>query len=210
MRVTPGVLRPSLALILALPILAAPGQAHAGGFFEIGGGIAIPMADDNWTDAVETSPKLTVKAGSVPGKVGGAVSFDWTPENTDAQGFSNGIGNADISANRFRILANLLFQVPVQKKLHFEGRAGIGVDIAHASVSGSVLGVNFDTSDTDAGLGLEVGAGMWFDVGSVQVGAQVALPIAMHNHKADNNDEITFDYTSYDFDLLFGVRFVSR
>jgi hypothetical protein len=210
MRVNPGVFRPSLAFVLALPILGSPAQARADSFFEIGGGIAIPMADDDWTDAVETSPKLTVKAGAVPGTIGGAVSFDWTPVNTDAQGFSSGIASADVSAHRFRILANLLFHMPVQKKLHFEGRAGIGVDIAHASVSGDVLGVNFESSDTDAGLGLEVGAGMWFDVGSVQVGAQVALPVAMHDHQADNTGEITFDYTSYDFDLLFGVRFVSH
>jgi hypothetical protein len=210
MRVNPGVLRPSLALVLALPVLASPGRAHADNFFEISGGIAIPMANDNWTNTVETSPKLSVKAGAVPGKIGGALSFDWTPETTDEEGFSTGVGSADISAHRFRILANVLFQLPVQRKLHFEGRAGIGVDIAHASVSGDVLGVNFDTSDTDAGLALEVGAGMWFDLSSVQVGAQVALPIGMHDHQADSNDELTFDYTSYDFDLLFGVRFVSR
>lgn len=206
------VLRPSLVLALPLCVLAAPRHARADSFFEASGGITIPMGDEDWTDRVESSPKVGIKAGALPGNIGGAVSADWSPVTTDADGFSNGFGNVDVSAHRFRILANVLFQLPVKQKIHFEGRAGIGVDIAHANVEGSVLGVSFDTSDTDAGLGFELGAGMWFDVGSVQFGVQAAVPFSLHSHEDDPNDpdDIEFDYTSYDFDLLFGVRLLSR
>ena len=200
------------SLVLALPILASPRAARAESFFEIAGGISIPMGDEEWTDRVESSPKLGIKAGAVPENIGGAVSADWTPVNTDAQGFSNGLGNLDVSAHRFRVLANVLFQLPLKQKIHFEGRGGIGIDIAHASVEGNVLGFNVDTSDTDVGVGFEFGAGMWFDVSSVQVGAQVAFSFSVHNHKDDPNDadDIELDYTSYDFDLMFGVRLLAK
>lgn len=212
MRVHPGVFRSSLAVVLALPVLAAPRHARAESFLELGGGISVPVGDDDWTNAAESSPKLALKAGAIHDKLGGMVAFDWTPVNLDNEGFAGPLAAADVSGHRFRVLAHIVGQVPIQRTIHLEARAGIGADIAHVSASGNVLGFEFDGSDTDVGLGFEFGAGVWINVSTVQIGAQVALPGAIHNHEDDpnDNDDIPIDYTSYDFDLMFGVRLLSH
>jgi len=66
-----------------------------------------------------------------------------------------------------------------------------------------------ENSDTDVGFALEAGGGLWFDVGSVQVGGQFALPLGFHADGSDNDIDLD-DYMSVDVDLLFGVRFVSK
>src|SRR5258706_324047 len=97
----------TLTLLLTAPL------ARADSFAEVVGGIAIPIANDSWTKVVETSPKLSLRAGAI-------------------------------------------------------------------------------------------GGGVWFRVGGTELGAEVALPIGYHSKK--NQNGISFDYTSYDLDLLFGIR----
>ena len=129
-------------------------------------------------------------------------SVDWTPISYNYQ--SQAI---DVSAHRFRILAHVLFEKHVAPKLTFSARAGGGIDIAHASADATILGTTFHASDTDVGSAFELGGGVWFNARRrSQIGGEVALPFGGHSHKASNNNDITFDYTSYDIDLLFGVR----
>ena len=195
----------SLALVAAAPILLLAVPAKADTFLDIEGGLTTPLGDDDWNNTVESSPKLAVHAGSVANTIGGMVSLDWTPYNTDAQADVPGI---DIAANRFRVLANLAFQSPVQKKLMLTGRVGIGADIQHASADGSIFGVNFHTDDTDVGIGFEVAGGVWVKVSSIAVGGEVALPIS-HHDKDNPNGEIDFVYDTFDFDLMFGIRLMA-
>jgi len=197
-------------LALATVLLAAA-PAGADSFFGASGGIMIPLGDsksDNsgWSDQVGSSPKLGVRAGAVgEAGVGGMVSADWTPVSYNYR--SN---FADVSAHRFRILAHVMFEKHVAPKLAIDGRAGAGIDIAHASASATLLGTTFNASDTDVGWAFELGGGVWYDVGSVQLGGEIALPFGGHTHKASGNSDITLDYTSYDLDLLFGVRVLQR
>lgn len=191
------------ALGLALPILLEAAPARADSFLDLVGGISIPVGDSDWTDQVESSPKLAVRAGSIPDNVGAFVSADWTPENTD---FKAQFPNADVSAHRFRLLAGVAFQSPQKANLILTGRAGIGADIAHASVNNTILG---DFSDTDTGFAFEMGVGLWVKLGSVAVGGEVALPISHHDHAASQNG-IEFKYTSFDVDLMFGVRLMAK
>ncbi|HUS30562.1 MAG TPA: hypothetical protein VMZ53_18760 [Kofleriaceae bacterium] len=195
----------ALALVAAAPILLLAGSAKADSFLDIEGGLTTPLGDDDWNNTVESSPKLAVHAGSVPGTVGGMVSVDWTPYNTDAQADFPG---TDIAANRFRILANLAFMSPVKAKLMLTGRVGIGADIQHASAEGNIFGVHFETSDTDVGIGFEVAAGLWARVGGVAIGGELALPISHHDQDNQQGD-IDFIYDTFDLDLMFGVRLMT-
>jgi hypothetical protein len=194
----------------ALPFVLlalATAPAHADSFGAVVGGIMIPLGDshsDNsgWSDQVSSSPKLGVQAGAIgESGVGGMVSADWTPISYNYQNQA-----VDVSAHRFRIQAHVLFEKPVAPKLTLQARAGGGIDIAHASADTTILGTTFHASDTDVGWAFELGGGVWFDVGSVKIGGELALPFGGHSHKASGNGDITFDYTSYDVDLLFGLR----
>ena len=192
--------------IVLLPILAVATPARADGFLDVIGGISIPAGDSNWTNAVSSSPKLGVRAGTLAGDIGGMVSADWTPENTNTKGTTFPGGSSDVSAHRFRVLANLLFAHRVAPKVTLGVRAGAGVDIDHAGYSVTVLGSTTSASDTDTGLAMELGGGAWFDVGSMQLGAELGVPIGLHSHTATTTGDITFDWTAYDIDLLFVVR----
>jgi len=186
-------------------VLLVPAAARADSFFEAAGGLAIPVGDSNWTKNAESSPKLALRGGAIQGELGGMLGVDWTPVNLDA---ANGFLNP--SGHRFRVLGQFIFDHHVGPKLIVSGHAGLGIDIAHASYSYNILGVMGSGSDTDVGLAVELGGGAWYDLGSVQIGGQLALPIGHHSKTNPPAGEFTFDYTSYDIDLLFGVRLFMR
>ena len=191
------------ALIAAF-ILLGPAVARADQFVELGGGLAVPLSDDEYTDYVETSATLFARIGG--GKpIGGMFSVDFTPLAADSE---------TLEFNRFRILGHVTVRKSVAPKVELSGRFGAGLDLIHESFDITILGTRFEGSDTDLGLALEVGAGMWFTVGasgSVQVGVEVALPIGIHNTEGNPNnpydpDDPRFDYTAVDLDVLGGVR----
>ena len=192
------------ALPLLLVVVAAA-PAYADSFVGATGGVMIPLGDSNsgktgWSDLVSSSPKVGVRFGGVgASSLGGMLSADWTPANYNYESQL-----LDVSANRFRILGHVLFEKRVAPKLTIAARMGGGIDIAHASAT-SPLGT---ASDTDVGWAFELGGGVWFNLGSVDIGGEIALPFGGHSHKDDltNPRDIPFDYTSYDIDLLFGVR----
>lgn len=201
-----AIVASSLAVTAAVAI-AAPTSARADSFVDLFGGISIPVEDEDWTNAVESSPVLGLRVGSAPNQIGGYLSADWMPTNTDAQGWSVPGSAGEVEAHRFRLMVGPLFRSSVSNTLAVTARAGIGADIAYASVSGNVFGATFESSETDVGLGFEFAGGLWFQLGSVAVGGEVALPIGIHD---DDNEDIDFVYTSVDLQILFGVRFVSR
>lgn len=192
---------------------AVGGVARADSFAELMGGISVPVGDNDWTNTADTSPKLHAGVGAVGHQgLGGMISADWTPVNLNTNGGSFGnLAGVDISAHRFRFLANLVFHREFARNLVGSARIGAGIDLAHASASGQVLGAQFSSSDSDVGFAFEIGGGVWYSLGDLQVGGEVALPIANHGKHGDNTDgNYSFDYTSYDIDILLGVRFVSR
>ncbi|MGE5182836.1 MAG: hypothetical protein ACM31C_12265 [Acidobacteriota bacterium] len=201
----------SVAFLL---LAAASSRASADGFVDFVGGIAAPLGDNTWTNTVETSPKLGVRAGGFnsEGQLGGMLSLDWTPENLDNSGGAFPGGSVDTSGHRFRILVQALAQQHVLPKVSIVERAGAGVDIARGAYSASFLGSTTDHSDTNVGVGFEFGGGVWIAISdSMQLGGELAIPIGYHSHKSTGqNGDIAFDYTSYDLDLLFGVRLWSR
>lgn len=191
---------------LPLVLVSTLGSARADSFAEVMAGVSIPMADSSWTDTAEASPQIGARAGSVNERgIGGMVQFDWTPINLD----TSSLGTFDFAFHRFRLLGDLVIQRHVAPKVVASGRVGIGLDIAHASAHESVTKAN--SSDTNLGFAFELGGGLWYDLGDFQLGGELALPVGAHSKKGNNSDgNYTFDYTSWDLDLVFGVRLFSR
>ncbi len=190
--------------LVLITLLLASSPTYGEPFAELAGGLVAPVSNDDWTSAVEPSFKLAARLGSDAPGLGFMASVDWTPLAADS---------SLISFNRFRILGHLQFRSRIAKNATLSGRFGAGVDILHESAEitipliGTVKG-----SDSDLGIAFEAALGAWFDVGSLQLGGEVALPIGYHssagnpNNPADPNDA-KFDYTSVDIDVMLGVRF---
>ena len=195
-------MRTRLASALALGLALAPGMAHANSFIDLVGGLTTPVSDDQWQDYVESSPKLGVRLGSVSERAGGMLMLDWTPLATDDTGFGDAI---EASAHRFRVQVAGIAQHRAGS-LTASFRFGGGIDIARATVRTNIIGFESEATDTHIGLALEPGFGLWFDVGSVQVGGELALPISFHDD-GEGSDVDLEEYTSVDLDLLFAVRF---
>jgi hypothetical protein len=194
--------------IVSLGILAVPVAARADSFGEVVAGVAIPLGDEDYSDVVDESFKLGLRGGTLPtGGIGLEGGIDWTAINDDIGGEVFG-QSFDVAWNRFRILAGARVgkitggDTPV----YVFGRAAAGVDLVHVSVTAEVLGVESEDSETDAGLALEVGGGALVSIGSVALGAQVAVPMGFHFEDDDGDDStIDHDYTSYDLDILATV-----
>jgi hypothetical protein len=199
---------PFLVATLAASSVTA---AHADSFVELAGGMAVPVGGDTWTNTADASPNLGARVGAVGDSgLGGMLQVDWTPINLDATGGSFGVGSTDFSAHRFRALADAVLHHQIAPRLWVSGRIGAGVDITHASATLVVLGNTANASSTDTGFAFEVGGGLWLDLGSFQLGGEVALPVGAHSHKASSTTDITIDYTSYDIDLVVALRVLSR
>ena len=190
-------------------LLAVPTVAHADGNLELAGGISIPAGDKNWTNIANTSPKLGLRIGEMVGDFGGMLQVDWTPVSLNNSGGSFGVGSTDVSAHVFRVLADFAVQHHILEHLVVSGRAGIGIDIAHASASFTLLGNTTSRSDTDVGLAVEFGGGVFYDFGGgTQIGGEIAVPIGNHS-SASQNGSIPFQYALEDVDLLAVLRFRS-
>lgn len=196
---------------LTLPIAAAiaavaasAAAARADGLVELAAGGAIPLAEDDYTDAVDNSVKFALHAASVGERgVGVDLGLDVTPVSLETSQFFG----LEASAWRFRGLVGARGQWPLGAQAVGFVRGGAGVDVARYAVSGSLLGQSVDNSETDVGLALEVGGGVGVRLGGVLLSAQLALPIALHFDDDDPNDPEDFDleYTGVDLDFLFAV-----
>jgi len=198
----------------AAAVLLTGGAAYADSFLEVAGGMSIPVGDDNWTNLADTSAKLGARFGAANEHgLGAMLQADWTPVNLNYTGGAIPGASIDFAGHEFRFLADFTIHHPILPKLIFGGRAGVGLDIAHASTTIVIGTSTTSSSDTDLGLALEFGAGLWYPIGNVEIGGELALPIATHSKHGtvpQTDGHYTFDYTSYDIDLLFGVRVLSR
>jgi hypothetical protein len=194
-------------LILAVMLLPTS-TTRADGIFELAGALTFPAADNNWVNTVEPSPELAVRAGGGNDELAGLASLAWTPERLDAQPIA---GLTDASGHRFRILGNVEVRRRLLPKLTLGGRIGAGVDIVHGSYSFNILGTTTSKSDTDVGFGIDLAAGVWFDVGATtQLGVELGVPIGYHSKKAAAIGDLSFDYTQVDIELWVELRFGSR
>ncbi|HET9990618.1 MAG TPA: hypothetical protein VFQ65_18945 [Kofleriaceae bacterium] len=201
----------SVTLPAAVVLLTA-GSARADSFLEVAGGLSIPVGDHAWTNIADTSPKLGARVGGVNDHgLGGMIQADWTPVNLNNNGGAFGVGSLDVAGHEFRFLGDFTVHHPILPKLLLSGRVGAGIDIAHESVTLTVLGNTTSSSDTNIGFAFEFGGGLWYQLGDIELGGELALPISTHSKNGNGTDgNYSFNYTSYNIDLLFGVRVLSR
>jgi hypothetical protein len=195
---------PLVACLLSLAPLAG---ARADGFAEGVVGIVAPLGEESYDDYAKTSLKLGARAGGwitesrpdQPGKVGIELAFDWTPFSTSL----DNPPNFPTSVHRLRFLGGVRFGVPVgtQALLFFRGL--VGVD--HVRIDGDVVFGGFRASwnARSTGFALEPGVGVLARVGTVALGAQLAIPVAFH--RDDPEERVTLDYDAYDLDFLFTI-----
>lgn len=196
-----------MRILAFVAVLALATPAFADSFADIVGGMSLPMADDTWTKTVDTSPKVGLRAGGIGEALGGLLAVDFSPESIPNS--SGGIGgiSGSVSMFRFRILAELVAQhrfSPITLELH----AGGGVDIAHDSANVTIGTASSTSTGTDVGYALEFGGDVWFDLSDgLQLGGEAALPIGHHD---GSDGGFNFKWTSYELDVLVGLRFRSR
>jgi len=197
----------------AAVVLLTGGAAYADSFLEVAGGLSIPAGDDNWTNLADTSPKLGARVGAVNDKgLGGMIQADWTPVNLTNDGGAIGqVGSIDFAGHNFRFLADLTIHHALLPKLLLSARIGAGIDVAHASITASSPLGTSSTSDTNIGFAFEVGGGLWYPMGDLELGGEIAVPMGWHSKHGNYSDgNYSFDYSMYNIDLLFGVRVLSR
>jgi hypothetical protein len=184
---------------IALAVLFLSTSAHADGFVELDGALAIPLANSDWTKAVDTSVSVGARAGG-GGQVGGLFMFDWSP-------MSSNIALTDL--NRFRVQGGVYIENRIAPKVLLRGRFTAGVDILHSHTEVTILGTTITGSDTDTGIAFEPGVGAWFELATVKLGVEVGLPIGYHSKKGNPNDpanDAKFDYTSVDLNVVGAAR----
>lgn len=187
------------AILVAVGVFAT-GTAHADNFFEADLGAAVPIADDDYDNNVSNSLKLGVRLGTAT-KFGGLdLSIDFTPFSDDLS--SDAI---DVSIQRYRFMLGGRYVHPITPKARFYVRAAGGLDLIHYNVSGSIIGIDIDQSETDAGIALQFDTGVLFDLGKVSVGARLGVPLAFHFNDDDPNDpnDADLSYTGVDIDFAF-------
>ncbi|MBA2541860.1 MAG: hypothetical protein H0V17_19605 [Deltaproteobacteria bacterium] len=198
-------MRIGIAVIAAGAMASSPAHAD-GAFFEGDVGLAVPIADDDYEASVDDSLKLGLRLGTRTGFGGLDLGIDVTPYSDDLDS-----GFADIDIERYRFQIGARYEKPVGAKARLFFRAAGGIDLLHYTAEGSILGVAFETSETDVGIALEVAGGVLFDVGKVQLGVKLGLPFAFHFDDDDPNDpeDADLEYTGVDLDLAFvvGVSF---
>lgn len=189
-------------LVLGLAVLA-PSIAQAEAYVELGGGLVLPVSDNDWKDSIDPSLGLAARIGG-GGQVGGMFSFEWDPLSSNIQ---------YVNFSRFRFLGHVVVHHRLSPKAELVGRFGAGIDLIHSSVDATILGFRVEGSDSDVGLAFEAAGGAWFSVGSgsTQVGVEMALPIGYHNNNGNPNNpgdpnDRKVDYTSVDIQILGGVR----
>jgi len=192
-----------LATLAVLAVLCGRSVAHAdGGFLEADVGVAAPIGGDQYDSDVGNSFKLGVRVGTTT-KFGGLdVGADFTPYSDE---LSNNLINVDIERYRFLFGGRYVRALSPKARLFVRGAAGL--DLIHYHASGSVIGIDFDNSETDAGIGFEISTGVLLDIGRVAVGAKLGLPFGFHFNGDDPNDpnDADLDYTAVDIDFAFVV-----
>ncbi|MEZ4404153.1 MAG: hypothetical protein R3B06_29290 [Kofleriaceae bacterium] len=189
----------------AVALLALAPAARADSLLEFVAGGAIPVADSEYTDRVDNSLKLGVRAAAVGARGAGVeLGLDYTIANFDGGGQFAGLS---VDGWRLRALVGGRYQAALGGKGFAFARLGAGLDVAGLAVTGTLLGFPVDESQTDLGVALEVGAGIGVRLGKATVGLQAALPIGLHVDPDDQADahDFDFEYTAVDLDVLASV-----
>jgi hypothetical protein len=187
-------MRKAVLVSLVSVFLAAPAAAAPRGFLELAGGIAQPLADDDYADLVDTSFKLALRGGAWLSaeratRFGVEIGADYTFGNFDSP---------NVEGRRLRLTGGLRSLIAVGPRVALAVRLAGGID--YASYEADFI---FEVDGSDLGFTIELGGGLLFQVApNVNVGAHVAVPVGFHSAEDEG-----IDFTSVDLDVLFAVGF---
>lgn len=108
------------------------------------------------------------------------------------------------------MLGDFVFHHHVARRLIADARVGVGLDIVRIGYKNSSDGI--ERSDT--GLAIEASVGLWYSFGVVQLGGELAIPIAFHDaldvlfDVEGQGVELPIHYTSCDLEAQLGARVV--
>jgi len=163
-------------------------------------GIAIPMADDDYTEYVGVSFKLAFLTGGFlfhagPILVGPEIAMDFIPFNIKEK-------YEDIDLHlyrmRFQTGARIVFPIPKYERVRLIWRFNLGVDV----VWGDWEWGRFHEDDSSAGAALDFIGGIEIMVHRmVGVGGYMGLPVSIHDKKFFYEE----DYNSLDLDIMLQV-----
>lgn len=180
----------TLALALALPAAAGAQDGRVEGFFiEVPVGLATPIAEGEWELSADASFVTGVQLGYLIGLggwsagIGPEVGFTYLFANVEDKDWHGGRDD-DVYIGRLMLIGGARFVVAFGSAMLY-ARMGVGLDYAHASWDEHVGRLGEDKDDSDAGVGMLVGAGMGYMLADwIALSAQFDFPVGFHDHDA--------------------------
>jgi hypothetical protein len=200
-------------LVCVVVAMSSPASAERFGFLRFAGGGNVPIADGTWNQSTVVGAKIAGGIGAMFGPIGVAITGDAgqilvaDDEDLFAMDASNRM------LREVRLLGHAVYDLPgvIRPNVTLGFRAGAGADIMFVSYDRIVFGNNAGKSFTKVGLAIELGAAAWFHVGtSLEIGPELALPIAVQSSDTAPGGATGFNYTAVGLDLLFALRVSSR
>lgn len=192
-----------LLAVLATCLVLQTAPARADVYLMVGAGGLLPTGDADWQDAIDSSATFGLRAGVARRTGRGArLAFEAAVEYAPLSP-ANELTFLEVELDRYRLLGGVRYELLLTRGALLSLHAGLGL----ARLSIDVTGPLGSGSDTDTGLALDLGAGLWFGVSrSVLLGVDLSLPTGFHE---DSNDEdnTELDLRTTDLALTFGVRF---
>lgn len=191
----------ALAACLGLQ-LSSVRSVHADAYVMFSAGGLLPVGDADWEDSIDSSLTLGARAGvaSKAGR-GARLAFEATLEYAPlSPDFASSL--FDVELSRYRLLGGVRYETLVTRGAVLSLHAGLG--FAHLAID--VTGPLGQGSDTDNGLALDLGAGLWFGVSrTALLGVDVSLPTGFHEDN-DPDDDAELDLRTTELALTFGAR----
>ena len=191
---------PSAAL--ADPTVARAVEPTIEPTIELAGGVAMPIAANDWAAGSATGWKLAGRGTSAVFGLPAVASLEWARLQHDpcGRGF-----------DRFRITTGLAGWWPLGGTFAVSARVAVGVD---AVMCGTDVmddpgmpptGLPQTRDHFDLGLAGEAAAALWLYRGTFDVGIEVGLPVSLHWDEGGPSTP-ALDYLGLDLDVLLAVR----
>lgn len=196
-------MKPLLAALVAWCLFSQLPSARADAYLMVGAGGLLPIGDADWEDAIDSSATFALRGGvsSRAGR-GSRLAFEAAIEYAPlSPNLSTSLIEVDL--DRYRVIGGVRYEALVARGALLSLHAGLGLARLNIDVSGPLGG----GSDSDTGLALDLGAGLWFGVSpTVLLGVDLSLPTAFHEDN-DPDDDAELDVRTTELALTFGVRF---
>jgi hypothetical protein len=196
--------------LLVLALVSAPlaAEARERGYLELGAGGSLPVAAGSYTDNFGLGPSVWAAAVLNPrhpptyawmAPYALELSFDWTfLANSYEQDDPTNMRSLDF--DRYRILLGARYHYELREGVVAFARAAGGLEILAWEERGQLVGIDTGDEDAHLGVGLELGGGVRYQIGPIDLGGQLAVPMALHQHETYGAG-VEVDHVAVDLEL---------